>query len=213
MPVRSRSTLSRLAIQSRAWREASMTPSSSAGIARRGSRPCSGAWRADRRRWPLRAAASCSAQGCKPPGRWLSGPSPGENSASDGRQAAQCTAHGHQVARQGMPGDDPVDQALQVGQRAQAGAQLGAQQAVLHQVTPPHPGAGRCAGRSSRGLLTHWRIRRLPIGGDGVIQHAEQAAFHLRIAHGLGQLQVAAGGGIQDHELAQAVGEDARRAA
>ncbi len=52
-------------------------------------------------------------------------------------QAAQRVADRDQVARGGMAGDDPVDQALQVGQRAQGGAQLGAQQALLEQVGDP----------------------------------------------------------------------------
>ncbi len=165
MPVRSRSTLSRLAIHSRAWREASITLSSSlekpgrmmpvfcrvagGSSAMAASSRSSSAWHG------LSMAQSVAGEGSIR----------AAEQRVDGGQGAQRAAHGHQVARVGrVPEMTRLVRRSRSPSGLQRGAQLGAQQAVIQQAAAPRPGAGGFAFRSSSGLETHWRIRRLPMG-------------------------------------------------
>jgi hypothetical protein len=123
------------------------------------------------------------------------------STGADGGQRAQRGAHGDQVARQGVPESTRLVRRSRSPSGA-ARAQLGPQQPFsagrLHRV----PGAGDL-GQIQQRLADPLADQALAHRGDGVIQHAQQRAFHSPPRDGFGQLQVAAGGGVQHHELAQ----------
>ena len=115
------------------------------------------------------------------------------------------SAHGHQVARLGMPGNDPVDQPFQVREVRQHPAQFRAQHAgsgqVLDRIQPPVD-----RGDIQQGFGDPLADQAFSHRGDGLIQDTQQGTLDLIAAQRLGQFQVAPGGGIQRHEFIQVVG-------
>ena len=148
------------------------------------------------------------AQGCSPRRAGASGPSGAGNSSCDTGQARSVLRMATRSRGMACPEMTRLISRSRSASGLQRGAQLGAQHAIVDAGRPPRPGAGdllqvRAAACRPTGdqALAH--------RGDGVIQHARAASLHLALADGLGQLQVAPGGGIQHHELVQAVGGDA----
>ena len=114
-------------------------------------------------------------------------------------QALETIGQGHQVPGRGAAGTGPAGQALQVAHRAQQSPQGQSQAAIGHQL------AHAPLALEDRRALHQRRLQpaaqaAAAHGGVGAIQRPEQGAVDAAAQLGFGELQVAAGGGVE-HQL------------
>ncbi len=108
-----------------------------------------------------------------------------------------------------MPLHGAAGQPLQVGHPLQQQRAAGCGAAYRGRKASTASSRSLRRGRSSSGWFSHWRSSRPPIAGHRGIQHAQQRALDRAAAQRLGQLQVAPGGGVEQHELLGRIGVQA----
>ena len=116
-------------------------------------------------------------------------------------QALEAIGQGHQVAGRGAAGTGAAGQAFQVAHRPQQPAHRQPQGPTCHQL------AHAALAPEDRFALHQRRLDPAPQaaaahGGVGAIQRPEQGALQLAAQLGAGELQVAAGGGIEHQGIA-----------